>query len=367
MLNIRAERNATGPSNRHWAAVLRRDRSFDGALFYAVQSTGIYCRPSCPSRRPRRERVSFFFSPEAAEREGYRPCKRCRPRNVEAADPKLELVRRVSETIEESLSSEEALNLNSLSGRLGFSPYHLQRTFKRITGITPRQYLEARRIESFKALVRKGSDVTSAIYEVGYNSSSRIYEKSAAQMGMSPAEYRKGAAGKDIHYAIVHSPMGFLLMGATEKGICSLKLGDSKSELLQEFKTEFSGAELKCDDSAIRPWLEAVLQALEGQCDALPSLPLDIRITSFQRRVYEELKRIPPGQTRTYTEIAERISGASARRAVARACATNDVAIVVPCHRVVRSDGGMGGYRWGLERKRELLRKEKEKQTKQRP
>ncbi|HEX6467222.1 MAG TPA: methylated-DNA--[protein]-cysteine S-methyltransferase [Terriglobales bacterium] len=360
MLNAAQNKSLASQASRNWNAVLTRDPRFDGILFYAVQSTGIYCRPTCPTRRPRREKVTFFFSSQAAERQGYRACKRCRPSEAGAADPKLDLARMVSQKIEESLQSEEAPDLKSLARSVGFSPYYLQRTFKQITGITPRQYLEARRIESFKASMRKGADVTSAIYDVGYNSSSRIYEKSAAQMGMSPAEYRKGAAGKSIHYAVVHSPMGLLLLGATEKGICSVKLGDSKTQLLQEFRKEFSRAELKEDNKTLRPWLEAVLQALEGKCGGLQSLPLDIGITSFQRRVYEELKHIPPGETRTYTQIAEQLGGASSRRAVARACATNNVAIVVPCHRVVRSDGGMGGYRWGLERKIELLRKEKE-------
>src|SRR5690349_13296772 len=345
----------------HWTAVLSRDRSFDGALFYGVRSTHVYCRPSCPSRRPRREQVSFFFSPEAAEQQGYRACQRCRPRRAEAADPKLKMVRQVCERIEKSLSDEERLNLSSLSRALKLSPFHLQRTFKQVTGISPRQYLESRRMEVFKKLIRKGTDVTSAIYETGYNSSSRIYEKSTAQLGMSPAEYGKQASGQQIRFALAPSSLGTLLLGATEKGICSIKLGDSESALLTEFKDEFAKARLTRDDAALGAWLEAVLDALEGKCDGLKDLPIDMRTTAFQRRVYEELKRIPAGKTRTYTEIAERLgSGSLARRAVARACATNNVAVVIPCHRVVRADGDLGGYRWGLDRKRELLRREQE-------
>lgn len=346
----------------HWTAVLSRDRSFDGALFYGVRSTHVYCRPSCPSRRPRRDQVSFFFSPEAAEQQGYRACQRCRPRRAEAADPKLKMVRQVCEQIERSLAEgEETLNLRSLSRALGISPFHLQRTFKQVTGVSPRQYLESRRIEVFKKLVRKGTDVTSAIYEIGYNSSSRIYEKSAAQLGMSPAEYGKQARGQQIRYAVARSSLGTLLLGATDKGICSIKLGDSESALLREFNDEFAKAKVTRDDASLGAWLNAVVDALEGKCDGLKELPVDVRATAFQRRVYEELKRIPAGETRTYTEIAERLgSGPLARRAVARACATNNVAIVIPCHRVVRADGDLGGYRWGLERKRELLRREQE-------
>jgi AraC family transcriptional regulator, regulatory protein of adaptative response / methylated-DNA-[protein]-cysteine methyltransferase len=345
-----------------WSAVLSRDRNFDGALFYGVRSTHIYCRPSCPSRKPRREQVSFFFSPEAAEQQGYRACQRCRPRRAEAADPKLKLVRKVCEHIERALADgEEKLNLRSLSKALTISPFHLQRTFKQVTGISPRQYLESRRLDVFKKLIRKGTDVTSAIYEIGYNSSSRIYEKSAAQLGMSPAEYGRQASGQQIRFALAHSSLGTLLLGATDKGICSIKLGDSESELLQEFKDEFAKAQLMSDNASLEPWLQTVLDALEGRCDGLKDLPVDVRTTAFQRRVYEELKRIPAGQTRTYTEVAERLgSGPLARRAVARACATNSVAVVIPCHRVVRADGDLGGYRWGLNRKRELLRREQQ-------
>src|SRR5436190_4619416 len=346
----------------HWSAVLSRDRSFDGALFYGVRSTHVYCRPSCPSRRPRREQVSFFFSPEAAEQQGYRACQRCRPRRAEAADPKLKLVRRVCEHIERALADgDERLNLRSLSQALSISPFHLQRTFKQVTGISPRQYLESRRLDVFKKLIRKGTDVTSAIYEIGYNSSSRIYEKSAAQLGMSPSEYGKQASRQQIRYTLAHSSLGTLLLGATDKGICSIKLGDSESDLLREFKDEFAKAKLTRDNTALAPWLQPVLDALEGKCDGLKNLPVDVRTTAFQRRVYEELKRIPAGETRTYTEIAERLgSGPLARRAVARACATNNVAVVIPCHRVVRADGDLGGYRWGLNRKRELLRREQQ-------
>jgi AraC family transcriptional regulator of adaptative response/methylated-DNA-[protein]-cysteine methyltransferase len=203
--------------------------------------------------------------------------------------------------------------------------------------------------------------VTSAIYEIGYNSSSRIYEKSAAQLGMSPAEYGRQASGQQIRFALAHSSLGTLLLGATDKGICGIKLGDSESELLQEFKDEFAKAQLTPDNASLEPWLQTVLDALEGRCDGLKDLPVDVRTTAFQRRVYEELKRIPAGQTRTYTEVAERLgSGPLARRAVARACATNSVAVVIPCHRVVRADGDLGGYRWGLNRKRELLRREQQ-------
>lgn len=216
-------------------------------------------------------------------------------------------------------------------------------------------------MEVFKKLIRKGTDVTSAIYETGYNSSSRIYEKSTAQLGMSPAEYGKQATGQQIRFAIAPSSLGTLLLGATDKGICSIKLGNSESALLSEFKDEFAKAKVTRDDASLGAWLKAVLDALEGKCDGLKDLPVDMRTTAFQRRVYEELKRIPPGKTRTYTEIAERLGdGPSARRAVARACATNDVAIVIPCHRVVRADGDLGGYRWGLDRKKELLRREQE-------
>lgn len=343
-----------------WDAVVARNRRFDGALFYGVSTTHIYCRPTCPSRRPKPENVRFFFDPDSAERAGFRACKRCEPRNHESSE-KLALVRDVCRAVEKNVDSP--LPMKQLSAELKMHPATLDRAFKQNTGVTIKQYAEARRLSLFKTALRFGRDVTTAIYEAGYNSSSRVYEHSNLRLGMTPAAYGKGGDGVHIRYAIAPYAAGRALLAVTDKGVCSVKLGDDPARLRHELEGEFPKAELVDAGEELRDWMNNLLRRLEGAVN-LPDLPIDVRATAFQRRVYEELKRIPAGETRTYSQIANKLGGESGRRAVARACATNNVAVLIPCHRVVRTDGGMGGYRWGLERKEALLSREREKSNK---
>jgi AraC family transcriptional regulator, regulatory protein of adaptative response / methylated-DNA-[protein]-cysteine methyltransferase len=346
----------TTDSTQLWDAIVARNRRFDGALFYAVTSTHIYCRPSCPSRRPRPENVQFFFDPDSAEQAGFRACKRCHPREIDGG--RVELVRNVCRRVERNVDSP--LPLKQLSAELKMHPATLDRAFKQSTGITIKQYADARRLSLFKTSLRFGRDVTTAIYEAGYNSSSRVYEKSNSKLGMTPAAYGNGGSGARIRYAVAPYSAGNALLAVTEKGVCSVKLGEDVSRLVQELEGEYPKAEVAEAGNELKDWTSNLLRRLEGEVN-LPALPVDVRATAFQHRVYDELNRIPAGKTRTYSEIAKRLGGESGRRAVARACATNQVAVLIPCHRVVRSDGGLGGYRWGLERKEELLRREKSK------
>src|ERR1051326_1694010 len=339
-----------------WNAVISRDASRDGSFVFAVRSTGIYCRPSCPARRPRREQVSFFPLPEAAEREGFRACRRCHPRRASSPDPRLSLVRRVCHLIDEH--EDQSHTLAALSAGAGASAHHLQRTFKEVMGITPRQYAEFRRVTQFKANIKRGASVTAAMYNAGYGSSRALYEKSQAQLGMTPATYGRGGRGMRIIYTIATSAFGRLLVAATERGVCSIALGDSDPELIERLFAEYPNASIDSRDTVISPtlniWLDQVLEHLKGRSERI-DLPLDIQATAFQWRVWEELRRIPRGATRSYQQIAKAIGKPNAFRAVARACASNHAAVVIPCHRVIREDKTLGGYRWGLERKRRLL------------
>ncbi|MGE5571109.1 MAG: bifunctional DNA-binding transcriptional regulator/O6-methylguanine-DNA methyltransferase Ada [Rhodospirillales bacterium] len=332
---------------RRWEAVSARDPAYDGRFVYAVRSTGVYCKPSCPARRPGRDQVRYFDAPDAAERAGFRPCRRCHPRDVNNTEAAL---------VEAAC---RALEAGGTPADCGVGPRRLTKAFLRQLGVTPRQYADALRLESFKAQVRKGGEVTEALYEAGYGSSSRLYERAGAQLGMTPGTYRKGGRGMRIAFAIADCPLGRLLVAATQRGVCAVALADSDEELEAALAGEFPEAELRRDDEQVGSWTRAVVEHLEGARPAL-DLPLDIRATAFQRRVWEELRRIPRGETRTYQEVARAIGRPTAARAVARACATNPVALAIPCHRVVRGDGGEGGYRWGVARKRALLKSEAE-------
>ncbi|MFB3922335.1 MAG: bifunctional DNA-binding transcriptional regulator/O6-methylguanine-DNA methyltransferase Ada [Terriglobia bacterium] len=348
--------------NSYWRGVLERDRRLDGAFVFAVRSTGIYCRPSCPSRRPARKQVTFFALPEAAERAGFRPCRRCHPRDTRAANPQAELVQRVCEYIDSNL--EEPLPLRALSARVETSPFHLQRTFKRLMGISPREYADAQRMHRFKSRLREGKVITDAMYEAGYGSSSRLYERAGAQLGMTPATYRKGGRGMSVGYTIADCPLGRILVAATPRGICMVSLGNADSVLEAALVSEYPHAEIHRGDSELTKWVKSILSNLNGHERRL-DLPLDIEATAFQRRVWQELRRIPYGRTRTYSEVARAIGRPRAVRAVARACATNPVPLVIPCHRVIREDGNLAGYRWGLKRKSELLRAEQNRRSEQ--
>ncbi|MDQ3928105.1 MAG: bifunctional DNA-binding transcriptional regulator/O6-methylguanine-DNA methyltransferase Ada [Chloroflexota bacterium] len=337
-----------------WEAVLRRDSGLDGAFVYGVRSTGVFCRPSCPSRRPRREQVRFFPIPEAAEQAGFRSCRRCRPVDAEVRDPHLGLVQQVCRLIEREPEDEGATSLTALSEAVGLSPYHLQRVFKRVMGISPRQYAEAQRLRRLKESLHDGETVTNALYDSGYNSSSGLYGKATDQLGMTPATYRKGGVSTQIYYTTAQSPLGRLLVAATERGICAVRMGDNDEQLEAALRDEYHAADLQRDDAVLGEWVEAILAHLAGKLPHL-ELPIDVRATAFQWNVWEALRAIPYGNTRSYLDVATAIGQPTAVRAVARACATNPVALVVPCHRVIKEDGSLGGYRWGIERKRTLL------------
>ena len=341
-------------SNQLWTQFEARDADADGSFVVAVTSTGIYCKPSCPARRPKRENVRFYPVPEAAQHAGFRACKRCRPDRAEAADPRMAAVRKAARAID---AADSIPTLPTLGRAVGMSPHHLQRLFTEIVGVSPRAYGEARRVERLKADLKKGEPVAQAMYGAGYGSASRLYEKAQAELGMTPARYRKGGIGEAVRFAIRKSPLDLLLVAATARGVCMIALGDDEGVLSRALQSEFPGASLSRDESGLGAFVEPIVRHLSGKLPHL-SLPLDVRATAFQRRVWQELQRIPAGSTASYKDVAARIGNPKAVRAVANACAANPVPLVVPCHRVVRDDGQVGGYRWGAKRKQALLARE---------
>ena len=337
-----------------WNAVVARDAARDGEFVFAVSSTGVYCRPSCAARRPRRENVQFFVRPEHAEQAGYRACLRCRPKSFRG-NTESDGVKAICRFIEQHL--DEPLTLSRLGKEFRQSPFHLQRRFKAVLGITPREYADSCRLRMLKRNLQAGDTVTRAMYDAGYGSSSRLYERTASQLGMTPDKYRRGAIAAAIRYTCADSPLGRILIAATDRGICSIQFARSDDELMEGLKREFPFAARKVDEGGLRSWVSALLRHMRGK-DLDSSLPLDIRATAFQRRVWTYLQSIPFGATRSYSQVAKGIGQPSATRAVARACATNPVAVAIPCHRVVRGDGSVGGYRWGVARKKALLEME---------
>ena len=338
---------------RFWRATLARDARADGTFVLAVRSTHIYCRPSCPARRPLRSNVTFFRTREEAEEQGYRPCLRCRPNETAAAAA---LVARAGQYLAQS--SEESLRLSQVARQLGTTSATLRRAVRQVTGLVPRELAEALRVKRFKSLLRAGRNITDALYETGYGSSSRVYERSNAQLGMTPATYQSGGKGMTIEYTIAKSPLGKVLVGATDRGVSAVYLGDAQNQLIAELRDEYPRAKIFPATSNSQRWVREIVQRIEGK-PAQEKLPLDLQATAFQRRVWQELQRIPRGSTRTYSQVARALGRPKAVRAVARACATNPVSVIVPCHRVVREDGRLAGYRWGLARKERLLASEK--------
>jgi AraC family transcriptional regulator of adaptative response/methylated-DNA-[protein]-cysteine methyltransferase len=342
-----------------WRAVETRDASRDGRFVFGVTTTGVYCRPSCPARPALRRNVRFYESPAAAERDGLRPCLRCRPLAVEG-DPHGERIRAACRYIERH--SDSPLSLAGLARQAGLSQFHFQRVFRAAVGLTPRQYLEAARLGRFKRTLRRASgDVTEAVYEAGYGSSSRVYERADTRLGMTPRQYQRGGRDVAITYATIDSPLGLLMMGATDRGLCFLQFGDTREGLLDLLRREYPAAsieEMPSRSADFAAWAEAIERHLAGRQPRL-DLPLDIRATAFRMRVWRYLQSIPYGEVRSYGDVAAAIGQPTAARAVARACAANTVALAIPCHRVIRGSGEPGGYRWGLERKRALLAAEK--------
>ena len=341
-------------AERYWRATMSRDARADGTFVLAVRSTHIYCRPSCPARRPLRRNVIFFRTGVEAEQQGFRPCRRCRPNEV--AGP-VALVERASRELAKC-GEDEGMRFAALAGRLNTTPGTLRRAFQQVTGLRPRDVAAAMRLARFKKMLRDGKGIAEALYETGYGSTSRVYENSNAQLGMTPATYRKGGKNMKIGYAIAKSSLGKILVGATERGISAVYLGDADAKLQEELRNEYPQAEISAAGDSFKRWVKEIVQRVEGNPPRL-ELPLDLQATAFQRRVWQELQRIPRGSTRTYTQVARALGNPKAVRAVARACATNPVSIVVPCHRVIRGDGSLAGYRWGLSRKEQLLAQER--------
>jgi len=320
-----------------------------------VRTTGIYCRPTCPSRRPKRESVDFYPGPDAAELAGFRECRRCHPRAGIPAPAGLDQVRRACLFVQRH--ADEPLTLAQIAAHLGTSPFHLQRTFTKLVGISPRAFQEAVRAGRFRDGLRLGTPVSGAVYDAGYGSISRVYERRPTGRGMTPATYRRGGKGMAMTYTIVDSPVGRMMVAGTDKGICSVKLGDRDERLEKDLRGEYPEASITRDQSALGGWVRTLLGHLEGSRPHL-DLPIDVQATAFQWKVWRYLQSIPPGETRAYGEVARGIGKPAAVRAVARACATNPVCLVVPCHRVVGKDGSLTGYRWGLTRKKHLLEME---------
>ena len=339
-----------------WRAVAERDARWDGMFVYAVSSTGVYCRPTCPSRRPGRDRVTFFARSRDAAAAGFRACLRCVPDSVPAAVPAVDRVRQTCERI--ARGNGARLSLRSLARAAGIGEHHLLRTFKRVLGITPREYAEACRTGKLKSALQSGNGVADAAFKVGYGSGSRVYERASATLGMTPARYAAQAKGEIVRYTIAPSCIGRVLVAATARGICTVRIGSDARTLERELRAEFSRAAVERADEELSSAVQAIVASVDGKAPD-PRLPLDVRATAFQARVWRELQRIPRGDTRSYEEIARRVGRPGAARAVARACASNPAALVVPCHRVVRSDGTVGGYRWGPDRKEALLQGER--------
>ena len=337
----------------YWRAVTTNDARFDGAFYLGVKTTGIYCKPSCRARTPKRENVAFYSTPDAAERSGFRACLRCRPQSVGEVEPRIAVIIRACELLE----SDTAYPLDDLAAELSISPYHLQRSFKEIIGISPKKYAEAKRMERFKEGLREGGDVTAAMYDAGFGSSSRLYESVGEKMGMTPAAYKKGGKGVTINYTITDSELGRILVARTIKGLCNVAFADGDEALEANLRKEYPNAEIVSDAAVLKDFVDEILKHLTGKKKRL-DLPLDIQATAFQMQVWELLRRIPYGETVTYSQIAEMLGDKKKVRAVAQACANNRVAVVIPCHRVVGKDGKLTGYRWGIERKEKLLTKE---------
>jgi AraC family transcriptional regulator of adaptative response/methylated-DNA-[protein]-cysteine methyltransferase len=345
-------------TEKYWEAVCKRDRTHDGEFYFGVITTGVYCRPSCAARRPLRHHVRFYATPAEAELDGLRACLRCRP-----LEDNRGRMREVCRFIDEHI--EERITLARLAKIAGVSRFHLQRTFKAEVGVTPKQYLEVARMGRLKQDLKQSEDVTEAVYSAGFGSSSRVYERADTRLGMTPRQYRQGGLGVSITWAAIdNSPLGVMMIGATDRGICFLQFGDTRGKMLMALRSEYPAAEITEMRAPYGPefqaWMDGLVEFLEaGRAGGPPNLPQDVRGTAFQVKVWNYLQGIPSGQVQSYGEVAAGIGEPKAVRAVARACASNRVAILIPCHRVIRGNGELGGYRWGLGRKRALLELER--------
>ena len=345
-------RSAT--DDARWQAVVERDRAADGAFVYSVRTTGVYCRPSCPSRRARRDNVAFHADGAAARQAGFRACLRCAPDGPAVDHQRAERIAALCRHID---AAEQPPSLDELARLAGMSPFHLHRQFKAVTGLTPAAYAKARRAQRVRERLPAAATVTEAIYDAGFNSNAAFYERSGDMLGMTPSRYRAGGAGTEIRFAVGQCSLGAILVAATDVGVCAITLGDEPQPLIDELRQRFPKARLVGGDARFERWVAAVVGLVEQPGSNL-ELPLDVRGTAFQQRVWQALREVPAGRTASYTEIARRIGAPSAVRAVAQACASNNLAVAIPCHRVVRADGDLSGYRWGVARKRSLLERE---------
>jgi AraC family transcriptional regulator, regulatory protein of adaptative response / methylated-DNA-[protein]-cysteine methyltransferase len=347
---------ATKPllSDPRWSSVVTRDASADGKFYYAVTTTGVYCRPSCAARLARQENVQYFESCPTAEAAGFRPCKRCKPNQASIAEENARTIARVCRLVE---SSEEMPSLATLAKQADMSVYHFHRTFKAITGLTPNDYAVALRSLRLRSSLERSNTVTDAIYESGFNSSGRFYENTSKALGMTPSQFRAGGPDIDIFFAIAQCSLGSILVAQSKKGVCAILIGDNPLLLVQDLQDQFPKANLIGAEPGYEDIVAKVVGLIEHPQIGL-DLPLDIRGTAFQRRVWQVLQQIPPGSTATYADIAKKIGMPKAVRAVAQACAANILAVAIPCHRVIRTDGTLSGYRWGVERKNALLERE---------
>ena len=351
---MRALQAAATRADPRWAAVAARDAHADGQFVYSVRTTGVFCRPSCAARMPRPENVAFHATLGDAERAGFRPCRRCRPDQPSLATRQAAMVAAMCRQIE---LAEQPPSLDELAESAGLSSFHLHRVFKAVTGVTPRAYARAQRAERVRRELAAADTVTEAIYDAGYNSGSRFYEQAGDVLGMTPTRYRAGGTDTEIHFAIGQCSLGAILVARSPRGVCAIALGDDPQALARELQDRFPQARLIGGDAAFERVVAQVVGLVEAPQLGL-DLPLDLRGTAFQQRVWQALRRIPAGQTLSYAELAERIGAPTAVRAVAQACGANALAVAIPCHRVVRSDGALSGYRWGVERKRALLERE---------
>jgi AraC family transcriptional regulator of adaptative response/methylated-DNA-[protein]-cysteine methyltransferase len=356
---LQKSQQGTATDTEKWKAVVERDESKDGLFVFGVRSTTIYCKPSCPARHPNLEQVVFFSHPDEAERSGFRACKRCRPQEARTS-ARAELIQRTCAYIQANL--DEKLTLENLSRQAGLSPFHFQRTFKKILGISPRQYVEARRLERVKRSLTNGETVTNSLYDAGFTSKSRLYEKTLPQFGVRPGLFRRGGEGLRILYTIVDSRIGRVLLAATDGGACAVCMGASDEAVEAALREDYYAADLRRDDAGMKEWTEALASYFNGH-EFPKNLPLDVQATAFQWRVWKEIQSIPYGQTATYSNIAKSLGLPQATRAVARACATNPVPIVIPCHRVIGKDGSLRSYAWGVKRKKTLLSLENKAQS----
>src|SRR6266480_4462305 len=338
-----------------WDAVKRRDHAADGAFVYSVRTTGVYCRPSCAARLPRRDNVTFHATWADAERAGFRPCKRCRPNQPARAEAHAALVANACRSIEEA---EEPPTLDELAQAAGMSRFHFHRVFKAVTGVTPKAYVAGDRAKRVREELASRETVTQAIYGAGFNSNGRFYAAAPGLLGMTPTQFRSGGSGNVIRFAVGECSLGAILVAATAKGVCAIQFGDDPEALVRALQDRFPKAQLLGGDQAFERLVAKVVGFVEAPAQGL-DLPLDIRGTAFQQRVWKAIRDIPAGATASYRDLAKRLGAPKAVRAVAQACGANAIAVAIPCHRVVRTDGSTSGYRWGVERKRALLDREK--------